>query len=185
MGVAEAGGELVERVLPARLEDEQLDAAWWCGFPISGGGGPEDAGGVDGREVAAEPDREASVGGLEFVEADGLVQLPVGVGVSRGTAGADDHGRRAVVSGEAFGGVGLVDLDEREMRALAGVAAAAAPAAEEHADVYVGAGGESGDRLGGELGRVAGVKVWRMPSGIVERISISRPAGSSPARIRR
>ena len=43
-------------------------------------------------------------------------------------------------------GVGLVDLDEREVRALAGVAAAGAAAAEQHADVHVGAGGEPGDR---------------------------------------
>ena len=83
MGVAEAGGELGERVPAARLEDEQLDAAGWCAFPISGGGGPEDAGGVDAGEVAAEPDRQAPVGAFEFVEADGLVQLPVGVGMSR------------------------------------------------------------------------------------------------------
>ena len=33
-------------------------------------------------------------------------------------------------------------------------------------------------------GRVAGVKVWRIaPCGVVERISISRPAGVSPAMI--
>ena len=57
-----------------------------------------------------------------------------------------------LVLGDALRAVGLVDLDEREMRALAGVAAAATAAAEEHADVHVGAGGESGDRLGGELG---------------------------------
>ena len=49
--------------------------------------------------------------------------------------------------GEPLGGVGVVDLDEREVGALAGVAAAGAAAAEQHADVHVGAGGEPGDRL--------------------------------------
>ena len=45
-----------------------------------------------------------------------------------------------------------VDLDEREVRALAGVAAAGAAAAKQHADVHVGAGGEPGDRPRGEVG---------------------------------
>ena len=125
-------------------------------FQFHGGRRSENACSVDGGEIAAEADREPAVGLLELVEVDGLLQLPVGVGVSWGTREATTALGGQGYRCELLQGVGAVDLDEREVGALAGVAAAGAAVAQQDADVHVGAGGEPGDRPCGEVGAGGG-----------------------------
>src|SRR5450755_123084 len=173
----EAGGELGEVVATVGLQGEQLDARWRGAFSIPGGRWPEDPGGVDGGEVAAEADREAAVRLLELVEVDGLLQLPVGVGVTWRPSGGDHDARRTAVPLELVEAVGPVDLDEREVRTVARVAAAGTTVAEQHADVHVGAGRERGDRSRGEVG--AGGWRERLPHPAVRGrgADLDQPAG--------
>ena len=122
---------------------------------VPGDGRSEDARSVDGGEVAAEPNREPPVGLLELVMVDGVLELPVGVGVAGG-AGENDGTGRGVVAFEPLQRVGMVDLDEREVRAFAGAPAAGALTAQQHADVHVGARGEPDDRAAGAVGTGGG-----------------------------
>ena len=111
----------------------------------------EDPRGVDAGEVAAEVVGEPPVGLFERVDADRVLKAPVGVQVP-GRPGRDEQRGGVAEAGELLGGLGVVGLDEDELRVADGVAPSASAIAEQDAGVDVGAR---------RPGRRSGARPWR------------------------